>query len=484
MDYEAAIIGGGVVGCAIARELSQYEIRTVLIEKELEVGAGTSKANTGLIHSGLNVQAGTWRGKLNLQANPMFDSICQELDIPFQRIGSLVVAFNQEEERELKKAMERGKAQGVDLRWWHGDKVRAQEPHLNTEIVGAAYAPAGGIICPFELTLALAQNAQINGVDFLLGSCCQGLKPDGEKIDIKTSRGMIKADFVINAAGLYGDEIARTALDYSFTITPRRGQYYIYDKEMDLQINHTIFPMPTRRSKGIIITPTVHKNLMIGPNVEDLGEKNCLDTTEEGLEEVFKGASKLVPGLSKEGIIKEFAGNRAVAGDDFFIDVSPVMKGLIHVAGIQSPGLTAAPAIAMVVSQILRDQGLKMEKKSGYERGRPKVVRFSKLTYEEKNQLINKDPAYGHIICRCEMVSEGEVRDAISGVLGAITLDGIKRRTRAASGRCQSGFCNPRLLGLLKKYGELNPLKISWSGPGSEIVRAYSKDYLLQGDKR
>ncbi len=482
--FDVVIIGGGVVGCAIARELSRYNLKIALVEKETELGSGTSKANTGLVHSGVNVDNTTLKGRLNLQANPLFDRLTFELNIPFVRNGSLVIAQNREDRQALLRDLDEARKNGVkDVRWLSREELLGKEPAINPDSLGAIYAPSGGIICPFEYTLALGQNAHKNGVVFFLGNRVLKILQEKDRVlGVETERGRLIAPYVVNAAGVFADEFD-SAVDVP-GIKTRRGQYLVYDRDYPVQINNTIFPRPTEVSKGIIVTPTVHGNLMIGPNAEEVEGKDSLETTAAGINEVIKGAQKLVPDIDTSAVIRMFSGLRAVASSDFVIKSTKKPRGLVLAAGIQSPGLTAAPVIGKLVVELIEELGLGLSPKSSFQAERPSPIRVGDLDYEERAKLVEKDNNYGQVVCRCEGITRGEIRDAILAPLGAVTIDGIKRRTRAASGRCQSGFCGPRLVELLKEFASISPLEATLRGGASRILKYRSKELLFKAGEK
>ncbi|KXG76969.1 L-2-hydroxyglutarate oxidase LhgO [Fervidicola ferrireducens] len=481
---DVVIIGGGVVGCMIARELSRYQLKTVLLEKEDDVASGTSKANSAIIHAGYDAKPGTLKAKLNVRGNPLFDKICSELDVPFKRIGSLVVALNEEEIRVLEELMERGKTNGVPgLEIISREKLLEMEPNINRQARAALYAPTAGIICPYELTIALAENACQNGVEIKLNSPVLGIGVENEGVlAVRTPGETIYTRYIINAAGLFADEISRMAGAEDYRITPRKGEYLIFDRRFGGIVSRAIFPTPTKISKGILVCPTVDGNFFIGPNSNDVREKDDVAVTQQGIEEIIKGARKLVPDLPLKHVIASFAGLRAVSDtDDFVIMASKKVKGFINVGGIQSPGLSSAPAIAEMVLEILKEEGLELKEKSDYNPERPRIFKFRHLSSEEKRELIRKNPAYGRVICRCETVTEGEIIDAIRRPVGARSLDAVKRRTRAGMGRCQGGFCLPRVVEILARELGISPLEVTKSGSGSEILKGRTKEFIETG---
>ena len=480
------IIGAGVIGTAIARKLSKYKIEVTLIDKKSDVACGTSKGNSGIIHAGYNADFNTLKGKMNVESNPHFDQICEDLNVPFKRNGSLVVGFNESDLKHLKEKKENGKKNGLKgLKIIKRDELLEMEPNLNKDAKYALYAPSAAIISPYELTIGYADNAVINGAKVLLETEVIDLIIEDKTIKgVKTNKGDIEADFVINSAGLYADKIANLAGE-KIEITPRKGEYHLFDKVYGGLINHTLFPMPTQKSKGILVLPTVHGNLLIGPNANVIDKKDDLSTTQEGLDEVMSDAKKLVPNLPNNGVITSFSGLRAsLSKEDFHIDYAKNIKGMINLIGIQSPGLSSAPAIAdKVINMVKEKQKHELQEKKDFQFKNPKYPHYHE--YEEKGkvdkwqEIINKDKNYGEIICRCEHVSRGEIIDAVNRPIPAQTLDAIKRRTRATSGRCQAGFCGPRVLEILSEQLKIDPLEVTKKGPGSNILKTRSKELIL-----
>jgi glycerol-3-phosphate dehydrogenase len=449
MRYDVAIIGGGVVGCAIARALSHFRLRTILIEKECEVGFGTSKSNSGIIHAGHNGATGTLKGELEWAGNRLWDKLHDELDFGFHRNGELMVAMSPEQVSRLEHFLEQGRKRGVtDLEIWDGDRVRREEPALSPDIVAALAAPTAGVVNPYEVCFSLIENACLNGVELAVGMPVRAIRPmaDGG-FDIVTPERLVHARYIVNSAGLFSDEVARMAGAGEFTIRPRKGEEYLLDKRLKGLVTRTIFPCPTPQSKGILVIPTYDGTLMIGPTAGFIDDKNERSTSAAGAEEIFAAVRRFCPGISERDCIAEFAGLRAtIEGDDFIIAPSK-QKGFINCVGIQSPGLTAAPAIAERIVSILRDEGLEMIENDRFQPRVGKRVRFATLSLEDQVRLAAEDHRFGRIGCRCEQISEREIIDAIHA--GARTLDGIKFRTRAGMGRCQGGFCSWRSMQLL-----------------------------------
>ncbi len=448
------IIGGGVVGTAIARELSRYRLNIVIVERQPDLAMGTSKANSGILHAGFDAHPGTLKGELNARGNEIYRKLEKELDLDIRWVGSLVVAKDEEDRQALDELLERGKQNGVPgLEILPPEEVLAREPHLAPDITGALWAPSAGVICPFRATIAFAENAVQNGAQLLTECGVNAIVTENGKVTgVDTTLGFIGARFVINAAGVHADVLSRTAGDDSFSIKPRKGEYILFDKAVNYLVNSVLFPTPSKVSKGILVSPTAHGNIFIGPNAEDVADADDLATSSPGLESIIAGARKLVPGIPLQAAIVQFAGLRAAAGSgDFIIKASDAVSGLIHAAGIQSPGLSAAPAIAEKVVHILQEHGLAMEEKETFIAATLPRVHSSSLSYEAKEKLIETNPLYGRIICRCESISEGEIVDAIHRPCGARTVDGVKRRTRAGSGRCQGGFCGPKVTAILAR---------------------------------
>lgn len=475
--YDVVIIGGGIVGCAIARELSMYDISVALIEKEEDVAAGgATKANSAIIHAGYDPMPGTLKARLNVKGNEMYGELAEKLDIPFKRIGSLVLAFNDEERRVLEELYRRGKNNGVpELRIVEKGELREMEPNVSDDAIAALYAPTAGIICPYEATIAFYENAKENGVDFIFDSKVISIEKQNHFI-IETTSGEIKASNVINAAGIYADDISRMVGAEDFKLIPRRGEYVLLDKSQGSIVKHVIFQTPTKYGKGVLVSPTVDGNLIVGPNAMDIDDKEENITTSKGLDEVVESARRSVPAFDLRERITNFAGIRAVPAEgDFIISHSSKVSGFINVAGIESPGLTAAPAIAVEVREILSKTGLRLVKKDNFIDTRT-VVRFRELNFQERMELIKKEPKYGKIICRCETVTEGEIVDAIRR--GARSIDAIKRRTRAGMGRCQGGFCSPRVTEILSKELRIPMEKVTKNGDSSYMLVSKVKETL------
>lgn len=470
--FDIIIIGGGVIGAAIARELSRYQLKIVLVEKEIELAFGVSKSNSGIIHPGTQNPPGSLKGKLCVQGNALIRQIARELGVHFKQVGELIAAFDETDVQRLKKIQQDAQELGVpgleivDKAW-----LRKKEPNLNPEVIAALYAPTAGIISPYRLVYDLSENAAANGVEIHTQCRVTGMKSGRKppRFTVMTTKGEFRSQYVVNAAGLFADEISRMAGIHDFKIQPRKGQEFLLDKKREYLTDHLIFPLPTEKSKGVLVIKTSDGNPMIGPTAEEGDDKTDLSTTDEGLSHVLTQVQRLVPSISGKDIIAYFSGLRPAAGNDFIIRHEDRAPGFINVAGIQSPGLTASPAIALLVADILRNNGLKLRKKLIFRRHRKRTVHLFAVSLQQTKKLLKKEPGYGDIVCRCEMVSRKEVEDAIRR--GAVTLDGIKFRTRAQAGRCHGGFCTTRLMNILSQKTKIPLTGITKRGQGSELVK-------------
>lgn len=469
--YDVIIIGAGVSGCAIARELSRLELKTAVLEKALDVCEGTSKANSGIVHAGYDAKPGTLKARLNVEGSRKMEALSKELDFPYKKNGSIVLCFDEKDKDKLYELKRRGESNGVDgLSILDRQELLRMEPAIGDGAAAALYAPAGAIVCPFGLTIALAENAAVNGTEFVFGAKVSDIQKQSYGYLVRTEKQSYETKVVINAAGVYADEIHNMVSENKMKITPRRGEYLLYDKNVGNVVKHTLFQLPTALGKGILVTPTVHGNLMTGPTAQDILDKEGTDTSGEGLDHVTKEASRSIGVVPEKQVITSFAGLRAHitaydAGrtDDFVIGQAADAPGFIDVAGIESPGLSCAPAIGEYVADMVRDL-LRPSQKAGFISTRKGIPSMALSSDEERHRLIKENPAYGNVVCRCEMVTEGEILDAIRRPLGARTTDGIKRRTRAGMGRCQSGFCNPKVVEILARELQTDVSKIRKSG--------------------
>lgn len=489
--YDVAIIGAGVIGSAIARELSRYQIHACVIEREEDVCCGTSKANSAIIHAGFDATPGTLKARLNVRGNEMMDTIAKELDVPFTRNGSLVVCTKDQDRSGLDKLMEKGSANHVPgLRILEREGLIRMEPNLSDDVTCALYAPTGGIVCPFHLTMAFAENAYDNGVSFYLNTEVTGItrSENGYCIKVNRKEGVcsgtpldpgthtIETKAVVNAAGVYSDVMNNMVSGQKLSITARKGEYMLLDKSAGAHVSHTIFQLPGKMGKGVLVTPTVHGNLLVGPTATDIDNKEGVNTTADGLDYLGKTAALSVKDLPLRQVITSFAGLRAhETQNDFIIGELADAPGFFNAAGIESPGLSSAPAIGEMVAGMIAEK-YALEKNPDFCATRKGILQPETLSLEERNALIRKQPAYGNIICRCEMITEGEIIDAIHRSLGARSLDAVKRRTRAGMGRCQAGFCSPRTMEILEREVPMSMFEITKNGGKSKFVVGQNKE--------
>jgi glycerol-3-phosphate dehydrogenase len=468
-EVDLLIIGAGVVGASLARELSRYDLQVMLAEREADVSFGASKANSGIIHSGIHDQPGSLKARLCLAGNRLFPVLAEELDLLYKNNGTLIVAQDSAELIALEELRQNGLANGVTgITVLGGAEVSKLEPNLSPGLAGGLWVPSGGIIATYDLVFALVENAVANGVHLELSTEVTGIKTVANQFMVETNRGEILTRYVVNAAGIHSGLIARLAGDESFSITPRKGEEYLLDRRLEGLITRTIFPLPGKESKGILVIPTVGGNIMIGPTAAKAESFNDRTTSAAGWTEIYQSVAGLVPSIRPADLIASFAGLRAISDrDDFIIGPAPGLPGFFNAAGIKSPGLTAAPAIAQYLAEALRDQDLPLKPRPNFNPLR-RLTRLRHLSREEQAQLMAVDPAYANIICRCELVSEAEIRAAIRR--GATTTDGIKLRTRAGMGRCQGGFCTPKLIQILSEELGLPPEEITKKGPGSPLL--------------
>jgi len=472
--YDIAIIGAGVVGASIARSLSKYKLSVALLEQEVDVSFGTSKANSGIIHAGFHDKPGSLKAELCVKGNAEYDRLADELEFPFERRGELVVAFDEEQQQVIYNLYQNGLKNGVRYMELLGrERTLELEPNLNPDVLGALYAPTAGIIGPYEYCFALVENAVKNGVELLLSFKVSDICKTDDTFNIGSADGRkIQSRYVVNAAGLYADEIASMCGGGDFKIMPRKGEEYLLDKRVGKLVRRVIFPAPKPNSKGILVIPTVDGPVMVGPTAIEIEDKEDFSTTKDGLDKVFSFACHMVPAIRTSDIITSFAGLRPVPSCPDFIIAESKIKGFVNVAGIASPGLTASPAIAERVCRIILSSGLKMELDSGFDPKRKAKTRIRSLIenrdYDKLEKLIKEDRNYSKLVCRCENVSEVEIIDAIQK--GHTTFDAIKYATRACSGRCQGGFCTSRILQLIAEHANISVDKITKKGPGSELI--------------
>jgi glycerol-3-phosphate dehydrogenase len=486
--FDVIIVGGGVVGCMTARALSKFNLSTLLIEKEEDIGMGASAANSAIVHAGHDPVPGTLKAEMNRLANPMWDTLSDELGIPFNRSGAYVVAVGPDELGCLDPLEERGKLNGIRVERVSREEMLRREPLINPNVSGALFTPTAGMVDPFAACLAPLENASINGVEVITDTAFTGFIAEAGKLTgIRTNRGEIGCRWLVNSAGTYSDDIMHLAGDRpDFEIHPRRGEYYILDKA-DFQMNNILFPVPTGTSKGILVLGSTHGNVLVGPNSMNEADKENNSVTRAGLEEIWNSAAKLVPSISPSSIIAVFSGLRATAnapcrnkhvdyGHDFVIEPSEHLRGVIHLAGIESPGLTAAPAIAQRVVGLMKDAGEKLSEKKDWNPIRIPRPRFNHLTRAEQGKLVAQDNRYGRIVCRCEMITEGEIVAEIHSPIPARTYDAIKRRTWLGTGRCLGSFDMPRVVSILSRELGIPVTEVTKKGRGSEFLFRSTKE--------
>lgn len=478
--YDVVVIGAGVIGSAVARELSRYQLRTVVLEKEEDVCCGTSKANSAIIHAGFDAAPGSVKAKMNVAGSQMMEELSKELDFPYKRNGSLVLCFAEEDIPKLYALKEKGEKNQVSgLEIIQGERIWELEPNLSKEVKALLYAPTGAIVCPFKMTIALAENANVNGVEFHFNTSVEKIERAEEGYVIQTQEKEYRTHCIVNAAGVYADCFHNMVSSRKLSITPRRGEYCLMDKKAGTFVSHTVFQLPTAMGKGVLITPTVHGNLLAGPTADDISDKEGVQTTREGLQKLTALAKKSAEKIPMNLTITSFAGLRATeAGGDFVLGEVQDAPGFFDAAGIESPGLSSAPAIGRsLAEEISRKLGAKKNEK--FISKRRDIPCVAQASPEELQALIAEDPAYGNVICRCETVTEGEILNAIRRPLGARSLDGVKRRTRAGMGRCQAGFCSPRTMEILARELGTSQLELTKAGGDSKLLTGVMKENLV-----
>ena len=471
--YDVLIIGCGIVGAATAFELSKYQLKVGIVERENDVANGTTKANSAIIHAGYDPMPGSLMARLNVRGSALARELCAQLDVPYLPCGSLVLGFSTEDEVLLKELFRRGTQNGVPgLALLTGDEARALEPNLSPAVTAALHAPSAAICSPWEYCLALAETAVVNGAHLKLEHAVTGLERMEQGWRVHTTQGDVEGRFVLNAAGLGAQAVHEMAAPRDFVLRPSRGQYYLLDKSEGDRVGKVIFQCPGPLGKGVLVTPTVHGNLMAGPNAEPV-EGDDTATTAAGLDFVRRTAARSVPSVAFGAVIRTFAGVRSATDRGDFI-IREAAPGFFDLAGICSPGLTAAPAIAEYAAELLSDAGLKLEEKPDFVCSR-KHIRFKELPPAEKAALVAAHPAYGRIVCRCETVTEGEILDCFRCPIPPRSLDGVKRRVGAGLGRCQGGFCGPRVAELLDRELGLGGRKLLQENAGSWLLAEETK---------
>ena len=475
--YDAVIIGGGAVGCAVARYLSRYRLDICLVERGEDVCVGTSKANSAICHAGFDAPLGSAKARFNVEGSRMMEGLSRELDFPYRRCGSLVLCFDEAELPHLRELLDRGVQNGVEgLELLDKAALHALEPAVSDKAVAALWAPTGAILCPFGMTVALAENAAANGCAFRFNTEVSRIERRGGFFRLHTGGDFIDARVVISAAGVHGDALHNQLCEEKLTIVPRRGEYCLLDRTCGQLVRHTIFQLPSAMGKGVLVTPTVHGNLLVGPTAVDQPDKDRTATTAEGLRAVAETAAKSVKSLPMRDVITSFAGLRAhlAEGDDDFRVGQPV-PGYFEALGIESPGLSSAPAIGAYLAEQAAAY-LNARQKQNFDPVRRDIVHLRELPFARRQRLAEENPAYGNIVCRCEGISEGEIVDAIHRVPGARSLDGVKRRVRAGMGRCQGGFCTPRVMEILARELGIPQTELTKNGGTSRLLTGRTKE--------
>ena len=475
--YDVVIIGCGVVGAAAAYQLSRYQLKTLILEASNDVANGTTKANSAIIHAGYDPEPGTRMARLNVEGSRMAAELCARLHVPYLQNGSFVLAFDDEDLKSIRTLYQRGVQNGVPkLELLTGEQARAMEPNLSQQVTGALYAPTAGIVNPWEFALAMAEVAVRNGTKLRLESPVTGIQaiPGGYRLEAPT--GAVEARYVVNAAGVRADLVHALLEEPGYAIHPVRGEYYLLDKSQGKQVSRVIFQCPNKDGKGVLVSPTIHGNLIVGPNAETIQDRRDLGTTRSGLDFVREKAVRSVPGLSFKENIRNFAGLRAHSTEsDFILRESPTAPGFFDLAGIKSPGLSSAPAIGAYLLELLANTGCDLKEKADFDDHREHLV-FRDLSPEEKAALIQRDPSYGRVICRCETITEGEILAALRSPIPPRTINGVKRRCNAGMGRCQGGFCGPRVHEILARELHTHPRDILMDQPGTYLITGETKE--------
>ncbi len=476
--YDIIIIGSGIIGSSIARFLSKYNANILVLEKENDVSCGTTKANSGIVHAGFDAKPGSLKAKYNVLGAKMYPALAKELDFPYVNNGAFVLSFDESGHDTLVELLDRANKNGVEgVEILSGDEMRKMEPNVSKEVVEGLYAKTSGIVSPYEMCIAMAENACANGVKYEFNKKVINIKKENNKFIIECDDNTkYESKVLVNAAGCHSDEINNMLSNKKYHIIPRKGEYVLLDKEYSYICEKTLFQLPTKMGKGILVSPTTHKNIIVGPTALDVLDKDNVDTTYEGLKEVWDKALKSVPNLPKGGIITQFSGIRAhEENGEFIVEFSSDVDGLYNLIGIESPGLASSPAIAKKAADDIKDY-LCLKEKNNYNPNRLSIKHISKMNDDELYEAIKANPLYGHVICRCEIVSEAEIVEAIRRNPGAKDLDGVKRRVRAGMGRCQMGFCTPKIMEILAKELNVSIDEINKKGKGSELIEGRLKD--------
>lgn len=469
--YDIIIVGAGVVGSAIARELSRYNADILVLEKSEDICQGTSKANTALIHGGFDAKPGTLKAKLNVLGNQSMDKLSKDLNIPFRRNGAFVLCFDENDLDKLEELKQRGEKNGVEgLEILNKEEIQKLENNITDEAVYALHSPTAGIVCPFTMNFALAENANENGVEFLFNEQVKGFEKNRDYWKVITDDNEFETKVVINAAGLYSDDLHNMVSDKKYNITAKRGEYFLLDKQVGNLVDKTVFQLPTKEGKGVVVTPTIDGNLLIGPTAEDIEDKAGIETSKKGLNALYEKGGKSLKSVPFNKVITSFSGLRAHEdNDDFIIEEVEDAKNFFDCVGIESPGLSSAPAIGNMMADMVSKK-MKLTKKENFIEKREGLPLTNHMSKDEHIELIKKDKRFGQIVCRCEKITEGEIVAAIHAPLGARTVDGIKRRVRAGAGRCQGGFCGPKVIEILSRELDLDYEDVKKSSTDAKII--------------
>ncbi|PKM50578.1 MAG: FAD/NAD(P)-binding oxidoreductase [Firmicutes bacterium HGW-Firmicutes-7] len=484
-EFDVIVIGGGIVGTAIARELSRFKLRTALLEANVDIGAASTKGNGGVTHSGYDPKQGTLKSKINVKGTLMIPKLSKELGFKFINSGTMTLGFEDSDLSVLQKLYKNGLANGVPgIKLIGRDEILKIDKKANPKATMALHAPTAGVVDPFEFAIALAENASENGVEFFRSQKVIGIEKEKNHFVVKTQNNSYKTNYIVNAAGVYGSEVANMVGIYDYEVKPRYGEILVIDKAIGFQLSSVFFPVPGNHTKGVAVIPTPDGNIIVGSTARMTEDKEDVSVTREGISELLKGAKLLVPDIDERYLIREFAGLRPVAinnNDDFVIAASKEVKGFINAIGIQSPGVGAAPAIAEYVMDILSNEGLELKEKEDFNPYRTAIVDFSEANDQEKSKLIKENLMYGNVICRCECVTEAEIVQAIHRPVGATTVDGVKRRVRAGMGRCQGGFCQPKVVSILARELRIPLEAVLLENKNSNIVIGKLKHQEVKG---
>lgn len=470
---DVLIIGAGAVGCAIARELTKYQLKVTVVDKNEDVGGEASKSNSAIIHTGYDAPPGTLESELVVAANPMFEKIAKDLDVPYAKVGAILPAFTDEQFEQLPSLKEKAfKNRVYDVEYLTGEQLLQMEPNLSPDVKAGLYIPREHIIDPFLLVVAYAENAKENGADFLLNTKVTGIKLENSKVvGAETTTGYIEATYIVNAAGLYCDEVAEMVGKNDYRVNPRKGQFYILDKNTSCKVNHIVLPIPTKVTKGKLMCPTIHGNMLVGPTAEDLQDKSDYATTAEGLASVETDVRRLIPGVNLRDTITQYSGLRANRNPEgLHVDTYEDVQGYVNLSGVRSTGLTASISLSKYVAQTLIGIGMPVQFNPHFDPVRKGIPRFHEMSHEGQQALIDSKPLYGRVICRCETITEGEIVDAIHRPIPARSVDAIKRRLRAGMGRCQGGFCGPKVIEIIARELGISTEQVTKNQTGSYMI--------------